>query len=147
MLDTDCFYMKRIEEWIVWLKNPRNCSPATCNVRLAALRAFLKYLSDRDISFVSVFLQAENVPNEKTPKRKVVGLSKRAVDALLSVPNQRTAIGLHDYTFMLLIYSTAVRINELLTLKIGSIHIYHRTGRFLEWWNRKYVHDRVYHSL
>lgn len=46
----------------------RNCSPATCNVRLSALRAFLKYLSDNDISFVSVFLQAENVPNEKLQK-------------------------------------------------------------------------------
>ena len=90
-------------------------------MRLSALRAFLKYLSDNDISFVSVFLQAENVPNEKTPKRKVIGLSKLAVDTLLSMPNQRTAIGFRDYTLMLLLYSTAVRINELLTLKIANI--------------------------
>lgn len=120
-LDIDCFCMKNIEEWIVWLKKVRNCSPATCNVRLSALRAFLKYLSDRDISFILAFLQAENIPNEKTPKRKIVGLSKRAVDAILSMPNQRTAIGFRDYTLMLLLYSTAVRINELLTLKIGNI--------------------------
>lgn len=105
------------------MKKIRNCSPATCNVRLSALRAFLKCLSDNDISFVSVFLQAENVPNEKTPKRKVVGLSKLAVDTLLSMPNQRTAIGFRDYTLMLLLYSTAVRINELLTLKICNIAI------------------------
>lgn len=122
-LNADCFCKKSIEEWIVWMKKIRNCSPATCNVRLSALRAFLKCLSDNDISFVSVFLQAENVPNEKTPKRKVVGLSKLAVDTLLSMPNQRTAIGFRDYTLMLLLYSTAVRINELLTLKICNIAI------------------------
>ena len=120
-LNADCFCKKNIEEWIVWMKKVRNCSPATCNVRLSALRTFLKYLSDNDISFVSVFLQAENVPNEKTPKRKVVGLSKLAVDTLLSMPNQRTAIGFRDYTLLLLLYSTAVRINELLTLKICNI--------------------------
>ena len=120
-LNADCFCKKNIEEWIVWMKKVRNCSPATCNVRLSALRAFLKYLSDNDISFVSVFLQAENVPNEKTPKRKVIGLSKLAVDTLLSMPNQRTAIGFRDYTLLLLLYSTAVRINELLTLKICNI--------------------------
>lgn len=120
-LNADCFCKKNIEEWIVWMKNIRNCSPTTCNVRLSALRVFLKYLSDNDISFVSVFLQAENVPNEKTPRRKVVGLSKQAVDTLLSMPYQRTAIGFRDYTLMLLLYSTAVRINELLTLKIGNI--------------------------
>lgn len=58
-LNADCFCKKSIEEWIVWMKKIRNCSPATCNVRLSALRAFLKCLSDNDISFVSVFLQAE----------------------------------------------------------------------------------------
>ena len=120
-LNTDCFCMKNIEEWITWLKNTRNCSPATCNVRLSTLRAFLKYLSGRDISFVSVFLQSMNVPNQKTPKRKVVGLSKQAVDALLSMPNQKSEIGFRDYTLILLLYSTAVRISELLTLKIGNI--------------------------
>ena len=55
-LNADCFCKKNIEEWIVWMKKVRNCSPATCNVRLSALRAFLKYLSDNAISFVSVFL-------------------------------------------------------------------------------------------
>ena len=42
-LNADCFCKKNIEEWIVWMKKVRNCSPATCNVRLSALRAFLKY--------------------------------------------------------------------------------------------------------
>lgn len=120
-LNVDCFCKKNIEDWIVWLKKVRNCTSTTCNVRLSALRVFLKYLSDCDVSFVSIYLQAESVPNEKIPKRKVLGLSRQAVDALLSLPNQRTTIGFRDYTLMLLLYSTAVRINELLTLKIGNI--------------------------
>lgn len=63
---------------------------------------------------MAVFLQAENIPNEKTTKRKVVGLSKKAVKALLSVPNQRTATGFRDFTLMLLLYSTAASMNSLL---------------------------------
>ncbi len=58
---------------------------------------------------------------KKTTKRKVVGLSKKAVKALLSAPNQRTATGFRDFTLMLLLYSTAVRINELLTMKICNV--------------------------
>ncbi|WP_368323256.1 tyrosine-type recombinase/integrase, partial [Parabacteroides distasonis] len=122
-LSAECFCMEYIMEWIIWLKENRGCSPATCNVRLSALRVFLKYLSFRDISYMSVFLQAENVPNEKNSKRKVIGLSKQAVDVLLSMPNQGSTIGFRDYTLMLLLYSTAVRINELLTLKISNIVI------------------------
>lgn len=120
-LNVQCFSLENITEWILWLKECRSCSPATCNVRLSALRTFLKYMADRDIAFMTVYLQAETVPNQKTPKRKVVGLSKMAVNALLAVPNRRTSRGFRDYTLMLMLYSTAVRINELLSLKIGNI--------------------------
>ena len=120
-LNAECFCRKYIMEWIIWMKSDRNCTFATCNVRLSALRAFLKYVADRDMTYMAVFLQAENIPNEKTPKRKVIGLSKKAVKAILSVPNQRTATGFRDFTLMLLLYSTAIRVNELLTLKISNI--------------------------
>ena len=53
-LNADCFCKKSIEEWIVWMKNIRNCSPTTCNVRLSALRVFLKYLSDNDLSLIHI---------------------------------------------------------------------------------------------
>lgn len=122
-LNAECFRREYIMEWIIWMKSNRDCAPVTCNVRLSALRAFLRYVADRDMTYMAVFLQAENIPNEKTPKRKVIGLSKKAVKALLSVPNQRTVTGFRDFTLMLLLYSTAVRINELLTLKICNIVI------------------------
>lgn len=120
-LNAECFRMEYIMEWIIWMKENRGCTLATCNVRLSALRAFLRYVANRDVTYMAVFLQAENIPMQKTAKRKVVGLSKKAVKALLSVPNQRTATGFRDFTLMLLLYSTAVRINELLTLKICNV--------------------------
>jgi len=120
-LNDQCFSSKNITEWILWLKEYRSCSPATCNVRLSALRTFLKYMADKDITFLTFYLQAETIPNQKIPKKKVMGLSKMAVNALLAAPNQRTIRGFRDYTLMLTLYSTAVRINELLSLKIGNI--------------------------
>lgn len=47
-----CFCCAYIEEWLVWLVKNRNSSPETCNNRLAALRAFLKYLGGRDVSLL-----------------------------------------------------------------------------------------------
>ena len=72
---------------------------------------------------MSVFFQAENATNENNSNRKCIGLSNEAVDVLLSMPNQGSTLGFRDYTLKLLIYSTAVRINELLTLKISNIVI------------------------
>jgi site-specific recombinase XerD len=46
-LVSECFSREYIEEWILWLKNKRNCSGETCNIRLASIRAFLKYLAGK----------------------------------------------------------------------------------------------------
>ena len=35
-----CFERKFIEEWIIWLKNVRHCTPESCNIRLSSLRVF-----------------------------------------------------------------------------------------------------------
>ncbi|PXV58838.1 phage integrase family protein with SAM-like domain [Dysgonomonas alginatilytica] len=57
-LVSECFSRKYIEEWILWLKNKRNCSGETCNVRLAAIRTFLKYLAGKNISYLSLYQSA-----------------------------------------------------------------------------------------
>ena len=89
--------------------------------KVVSLTCLLEICSGQRYDLYGLFLQAENIPNEKTPKRKVIGLSKKAVKAILSIPNQRTATGFRDFTLMLLLYSTAIRVNELLTLKISNI--------------------------
>ena len=53
-LNAECFCREYIMEWIIWMKSDRNCTPATCNIRLSALRAFLKYVADRDMTYMAV---------------------------------------------------------------------------------------------
>jgi site-specific recombinase XerD len=45
-----CFCRAYLEEWLIWLIKKRKSTPETCNNRLAALRAFLKYLGSREVS-------------------------------------------------------------------------------------------------
>lgn len=51
-LSMECFCRAYIEGWLIWLAKKRGSSPETCNNRLAALRAFLKYLGSRDVSLL-----------------------------------------------------------------------------------------------
>lgn len=57
------------------------------------------------------------------------------------MPNQGNTIGFRDYTLMLLLYSTAVRINELLTLKISNIVIDCETSHNSHWQRKKETSD------
>lgn len=122
-LKASCFNRETIEDWIRWLKNERNCCPATCNNRLACLRVFLKYLGNKELDFLYLYHEATLIPRLKTPKTKVEGMSKNAVKALMSVPDVTTKIGRRDLALIIILYATACRIDEILSLKIKQLHL------------------------
>ena len=84
-LNADCFRHTVIEEWLVWLRESRRCSPESCNNRLASLRTFLKYLGSRDVAYLHLYLEAAQIPRRKCQKKKVEGLTREAVKALMDV--------------------------------------------------------------
>ena len=118
-----CFCSANIEEWLTWLMQYRSCSPETCNNRLASLRAFLKYLSNRDVSYLYLSQTASQIQRRKVYAKKVTGMSKKAVQALLAVPDSSTRAGRRDIALMVVMYSTAARIDELLSMKVEQLHL------------------------
>jgi len=119
----ECFGRQYIEEWLAWLSEKRGCSPATCNNRLASLRVFLEYLGSRDISMLYLSKDASNIQRRKVPRKKVTGMSKAAVQALLTAPDLSTKSGRRDFALMVVMYGTASRIDEILSLKIKHLHL------------------------
>ncbi len=120
-LNCSCFERKVIEEWLIWLAGERTCSPGSCNNRLASLRVFLKYLGTRDVRFLYLSNSASQIPLRKTLKRKMEGLSRNAVTALLAAPNPQHKMERRDLAFMVLLYATATRLDEILSLKTRNL--------------------------
>jgi len=118
-----CFERLQIEKWIRWLKESRSCSPDTCNVRLASIRVFLEYVGSRDVGLIYLNQDAKLIKRQKCAKKKVSGLTRDAVTAMLAAPDPATDIGKRDLVFMILLYATAARIDEILSIKIKQIHV------------------------
>ena len=118
-----CFERLKIEKWILWLKETRKCSPDTCNVRLASIRVFLEYIGSRNVGLMYLYQDAKAIKRQKCLKKKVSGLTRDAVAAMLSAPDLTTVTGKRDLVFMILLYATAARLSEMLSLKIKQIHI------------------------
>jgi site-specific recombinase XerD len=118
-------YLERewIEGWIVWLKEKRHNSPATCNDRLSGMRKFLEYLAGKDISMEYLWQEARKIKKQKCPKTKVSGMSRMAVTAILQEPDVKTSIGRRDLTFLSLLYSTAARLDEIRSITISQVHL------------------------
>lgn len=118
-----CFERKKIEKWIRWLKEDRSCGPDTCNVRLASIRVFLEYISSCDVGLIYLNQDARLIKRQKSARKKVCGLTRDAVTALLAAPDPSTVTGKRDLVFMILLYATAARIDEILSIKIKQLNV------------------------
>lgn len=122
-LKPDCFSRRNIEQWVEWLVNARKCSDGTANNRLASLRAFLKYLGGRDVSYLYLCQEAAVIPRKKAIRKKVGGLTRETVQVLFRAPDLASRTGRRDLAFMVLLYSTAARLDEILDMKISQLHL------------------------
>ena len=119
----DCFCKANIEEWLQWLQTTQGNGPSTCRPRLSSLRMFLKYLYDKDPAFASLYADAKMVQIRRPPKTKVNGLSRQAVKTIFELPDLKTRTGQRDLTFMEILYMTAARIDEILSLKVKMLRL------------------------
>jgi len=98
------------------------CAPATRNHRLAALKSYIWFASDKDVSIQSIALEISKIPRckEHEPERDV--LPEPAISAILSQPAD-TRMGLRDRTLLVLMYDSACRLDEILSLIIDNVNI------------------------
>lgn len=95
-------------------------SPNTCNHRLAALKAYMWYVSDGDISLQQTAIIVSRIPFLKVPEKNKELLSEECLAAILAAP-KATKFGIRDTTIMVLLYDTAIRLSELIELNISSV--------------------------
>lgn len=94
--------------------------PGTRNQRLAALKSYLWFAADKDISLQSIALSIGRVKAYRNPKKEKPILDEEALRLLFDAPSN-TKIGIRDKTIMILLYDSAARIDEILSLKKQDI--------------------------
>ena len=123
-LNSSYFCAKYLEEWLIWLKECRGNSNETCNIRLASIRSYIRYLANQDISFRYLIAEQAGVSRLKQKKRHIKGISKEAVKVLLSIPDIKTRSGKMYLVLLTTIYALALRIDEALSIRLSDLHEY-----------------------
>ena len=119
-----CYSKSMIEDWLRWLQEKGYCTPQSCNVRLSNLRSFLKYLSSEDYKYAELYLSSMAVERRNAENTKIYGVSKRGIEALLDSIDTSTDIGIRDYVLWELVYKTAMRIGEALSIRLKHLNLY-----------------------
>jgi site-specific recombinase XerD len=113
-----------------WLKEERNNSASTVNSRLMAIKSFAKYCCIIDPSKAAFQLDLSNISQQRTKIRAVDFISESGIECILKQPDLRKQTGVRNRVFMLLMYDTAARCQEMLDLKLGDINIRDATVTF-----------------
>jgi len=116
-----------IYEFLAWIQNTRGCEATTKNHRLAALKSFLNYCAMEDPALMAIYLDIQKIRSQRVNRTRVEYMSETALKTLLEQPNARTRCGLRDRFFMILLYDTGARIQEILDLKLRDIHLNDQT--------------------
>lgn len=105
-------YINRLHD-----KNGRELKKTTQNYHILALRAFLRYLAWRGIATLS----PEKIPVAKTGDREISFLDASEVKNIIEVPFSDSEFGNRDRAIMSTLFSTGLRVSELVGLNVADI--------------------------
>lgn len=114
--------MSVIKGFLDWLEGERRCGDATINQRLSCIRGLFKYIAYEDITYASLHSRLLTIPQRKVNKNKTIEfMSEEALKAILSCPETKSRIGLRDCFYMSLMYDSAARNSEMLSIKLKDV--------------------------
>jgi integrase/recombinase XerD len=99
------------------IERDRRCSVRSRNARLAAIRAFFRFVSLHDPACLGMATRIMAIPNKRFEKKLVGFLSRAEVKALIAAPDRRTCSGRRDHALLLTLYNTGARISEIIGLQ------------------------------
>lgn len=112
-----------IIDFLNWLETTRNCSIATRNQRLVAIHSFVRFVQKQYPENLFEFQKILNIPDKKYAKTIVPFLTGEEMKILLSMPDSSTKQGMRDMTLMSVLYDSAARVQEIISLKVKDVRL------------------------
>jgi len=112
-----------LREFTRHLEQVRHCGPSTINQRLAALRAWARFVAAKSPEHLEWSGQIQTIHLQKYAPPPVSYLEKEEMKALLAAPNRQTAQGVRDHALLLFLYNTGARASEVSRLTVGDLDL------------------------
>lgn len=103
------------------LETTRRNGAATRNVRLAAIRAFFRFLQHREPAALDQIRRVLAIPFKRRDTRLVPYLTPEEVQALVNAPTPTTRQGLRDRAMLHLTICAGLRVSELTGLRLDDV--------------------------
>jgi len=101
------------------LETARHNSTRTRNLRLAAIRTFVRFVLGQTVGleFIAVGQRILAIPQKKSSKPVLGFMTREEIDAVLAAVDSKTHCGQRDHLLFTFLYNTGARISEALQLR------------------------------
>jgi integrase/recombinase XerD len=114
------FTEPNVAAFIGWLRTDRQCSTATTNQRLAALKSFFRYVQAHAPEQIAQAQQVLGIKAAQAPEPAIGYLPVEAIGLLLEHATRRWP---RDLALLTTLYDTGARAQEACDLSIGDLHL------------------------
>ncbi|WP_298846066.1 tyrosine-type recombinase/integrase [Clostridium sp.] len=118
----EAFSRDNVKDFVGWLKE-HNYAPKSINLKLTAIRSFLKYCSEEDFELRGIYTEVCSIKKQKEENRPIQYLQPTATSAILSAYDTKTAKYRRNRMMLILLYDTGARVQELADLNLSSLHL------------------------
>jgi len=112
-----------VVDFLNHLETNRGNSPVSRNIRLAAIKSFMRYMQYRVPSAMEQIQQVLAIPTKKTDTRLIDHLTLNEMQAILDAPDPTTRFGIRDRAMLQLCFSAGLRVSELVTLRLADLNL------------------------
>jgi site-specific recombinase XerD len=102
------------------LEQQRHNTVQSRNLRLAALRAFLKFAARRDLSSLHVIERALSVPMKRFEQPILGFLSREEMSAVMGQPGDSWT-SQRDHLLLAMLYNTGARVSEIIGVRVADV--------------------------
>jgi site-specific recombinase XerD len=113
--------MPLVVSFLEHIQVDRGNSAATRNARLAAVKAFIRYVEYRIPSALAQARQIHAIPSKRHEDKLIKHLPMKEIHAILDAPRRDSRLGVRDRAMLHLCFAGALRVSELVGLPLANI--------------------------
>ena len=113
-----------MRSFLTHIEQNRGNDATTRNSRLAAIKAFMRYVEFRVPSALDQIRQIHAIPTKRHDQALVSHLTMDEVRAILDAPNLSTRLGIRDRAMLHVCFACGLRVSELVGLQLEQVSLH-----------------------
>lgn len=115
---------KNVLMFLKWLQDQRQNSIATRNQRQAAINSFVRFLMYEFPEHLDEYQRILGIPIKKAPQKEISYMKTDGVKLFMAQVDVESSGGLRDYVMLSLLYTTGLRVSELINIRVKDLSLH-----------------------